>query len=87
MYLPTKEAHSTVDAIFTRLDPEAKGLMFDGGPQRKRADDAMLTAHNIILDNLNLQKEYFKLESLDEQLEKCVSDFMAIWSRSATKAH
>jgi hypothetical protein len=85
-YLPTKETHSTIDAIFTRLDPEARGLIFDGGPQRKRADDAMLTAHNLILDNLDLQADYFKLTNLEEQLKKCVSDFMYIWSRSAATA-
>ena len=80
-YLPTKEAHSTIDAIFTRLDPESEGLVFDGGPQRKRADDAMITAHNLILNNLELQKEYFKLTSLEEPLQRCLSDFMEIWAR------
>jgi len=85
-YLPMKEIHSTIDAIFTRLDSEAKGLMFDGGPQHKRADDAMITAHNLILNNLELQKDYFKLTSLEEPLAKCLEDFMAIWSRSAATA-
>jgi Family of unknown function (DUF5677) len=85
-YFPTKEAHSTIDAIFTRLDPERKGLVFDGGPQRKRADDAMLTAHNLILDNLDLQKEYFGLTSLEEPLQKCLADFMDIWAPSAATA-
>lgn len=83
-YLPTKEAHSTIDAIFTRLDPESKGLMFDGGPQHKRADEAMLTAHNLILDTLDLQKDYFKLATLEEPLQQCLSDFMYIWARSAS---
>jgi len=61
-------------------------LMFDGGPQRKRADDAMITAHNLILNNLELQKDYFKLTSLEEPLAKCLEDFMAIWSSSAATA-
>jgi hypothetical protein len=85
-YLPTKEAHSTIDAIFTRLDPERKGLFFDGGPQRKRADDAMLTAHNLILNNLELQKDYFKLTNLEEPLRQCLADLMYIWARSAANA-
>jgi hypothetical protein len=85
-YMPMKELHSTVDAIFARLDVGKNGLIFDGGPQRKRADDAMITAHNLILNNLELQKEHFKLTSLEEPLQKCLSDFMDIWSRSAAGA-
>lgn len=81
-YFPTKEAHSTVGAILSRLDKEGKGLIFDGGPQRKRADDALISAHNLILNNLYLQKEHFKLAALEEPLQKCVSDFQDIWART-----
>lgn len=79
-YLPTREAHSTVGAILSRLDKEAAGLVFDGGPQRKRADDALITAHNVFLNSLYLQKEYFKLSELEEPLQKCLSDFQDIWA-------
>jgi hypothetical protein len=78
-YLPTKEAHSTIGAILSRLDPEDDGLVFDGGPQRKRADDALISAHNLILNTLELQRDYFKLIELEKPIETCYSDFMEIW--------
>ena len=44
-YLPTREAHSTLGAIFSRLDSNAvesgEGLLFDGAAQRDRADQAL----------------------------------------------
>jgi hypothetical protein len=81
-YLPTNQAHSTVGAILSRIDPESKGFIFDGGPQHKRADDALITAHNLALNNLDLQKDHFNLASLEDPLQKCLSDFRDIWKRS-----
>jgi hypothetical protein len=81
-YLPTKEAHSTVGAILSRLDKGKTGLEFDGGAQRKRADDALITAHNVILDNLALQEQHFKLNALEKPLQTCRSDFIDIWRQA-----
>jgi hypothetical protein len=81
-YLPTREAHSTAGAILSRLDQEGEGLIFDGGPQRERADEALISAHNLILNNLDLQKEHFKLDALGEPLQKCLSDFHDVWVRT-----
>jgi uncharacterized protein DUF5677 len=82
-YQPTREAHSTIGAIFSRLDPEAAdrggGLIFDGAAQRERADEALMTAHNILLDVMDLQKEYFNLKELETPLQSCFKDFMVIW--------
>jgi hypothetical protein len=81
-YLPTTEAHSAIGAIFSRLDTEAadKGdLIFDGAAQRGHADNAFITAHNILLDLIDLQKERFHLEALDTVLQTCLADFMVIW--------
>ena len=85
-YQPTMEAHSTIDAIFSRLDPEAAtredGLIFDGAAQRERADEALITAHNILLDVLDLQKEHFHLKELETLLQACFEDFMVIWRKN-----
>jgi Family of unknown function (DUF5677) len=78
-YTPLREAHATVEAIFSRLDPNQDGLFFDGGPQRKVADQALITAHNLILNNLELQKDHFKLTNLEEPLQQCLQDFLDIW--------
>jgi hypothetical protein len=81
-YFPTNQAHSTVGAMLARIDKESGGWVFDGGPQRKRADDALITAHNLALDNLDLQKEHFNLVALEAPLQKCLSDFHDIWKKT-----
>ncbi len=82
-YLPTRKAHSTVAALIERIKLTANGTMdFDEGPQRDDADTALITAHNLILNILDLQKEHFKLDSLGEPLQKCFQDFLDIWKRT-----
>ena len=84
-YTPTREAHSTIGAIFSRLDPEAASredrLIFDSAAQRDRADDALISAHNILLNVLDLQKEHFKIKELEPLLQTCFEDFMATWRK------
>jgi hypothetical protein len=84
-YQPTREAHSTMGAIFSRLDAEAvdreEGLIFDGAAQRDRADDALISSHNIMLNVLDLQKEYFHLDELEPLLQTRLEDFMVIWRK------
>lgn len=84
-YLPMREAHSTVGAIFSRLDAQAaandEGLIFGGESQRDRAHTALFTAHLILLDALELQKEFFKIEELEPVMQTCIGDYLEI-SRS-----
>jgi hypothetical protein len=81
-YLPTREIHSTVGAIFSRLDANALGqdekLIFDSGSQRARADQAIITAHTILLHILELQRECFKISELEPLLDTLVEDFAAM---------
>ena len=79
-YLPMRQAHSTMDAILSRLKQGEEQLIeFDEGPQRSTADEAMITAHNILLNILDLQKEHFGLAQLDAPLQRCFADFLEIW--------
>lgn len=82
-YLPLREAHSTAGAIFSRLDSpsvgEEKGLFFGGDAQRDTAHRALFTAHMILLDALELQWEYFKIEELESQMQTCMRDYSEIW--------
>ncbi len=82
-YMPMREAHSTAGAIFSRLDPEAttkdQGLIFDGELQRDRAHTALFTAHIILLDALELQREFFKIEELAPIMQTCIADYGEIW--------
>ena len=77
---PLGEAHSTAGAMFSRLEAsEDGGVTFDAGAQHDRATDALIAAHNLILNTIDLQKEHFKLQQLEEPLKQCIQDFMDIW--------
>lgn len=81
-YTPMRESHSTMSAIFSRLDVEAMksghGILFDGTAQRGRADQALVTAHTILLNVLDLQRECFHITELEPVLQVCLADFLAI---------
>ncbi|HLW70546.1 MAG TPA: DUF5677 domain-containing protein [Candidatus Binataceae bacterium] len=83
-YLPTQRAHSTVAAVLKRLTEKEGGslISFDSGAQRKDASTALITAHNLIINVLDLQKDHFKLSTLDAPLQKCLQDFQEIWTRT-----
>jgi hypothetical protein len=89
-YLPTREFHSTLAAIFSRLDSDAaakdEGLIFDGAAQRDRANQAIIAAHRILLNVLGLQRECFQLKELEPLLEICSQDFRAILEEPPQKA-
>jgi hypothetical protein len=88
-YQPTLEFHSTVGAIFSRLDPEAvakdEGLLFDGAAQRDRADQSIITAHNLLLNVLDLQRECFHIQELEPLLQNCFEDYKAILKEHAER--
>lgn len=81
-YLPTREFHSTMGAIFSRLDADAVakdgGLIFDGAAQRDRADQAIITAYTILLNVLDLQRECFQIKELEPLMQACLEDFRAL---------
>jgi hypothetical protein len=82
-YLPMRELHSTTGAIFSRLDSQAaakdEGLIFDGESQRDRAHTALFTAHIILLDTLDLQREFFKITELEPVMQTCLADYTEVW--------
>ncbi len=82
-YMPMREAHSTVGAIFSRLAPQAaakeESLIFDGELQRDRAHTALFTAHMILLDALELQREFFKIDELTSIMQTCIADYTEMW--------
>jgi hypothetical protein len=88
-YRPTREFHSTMGAIFSRLDPEAaarnEGLIFDGAAQRDRADQSIITAHNLLLNVLDLQRECFHIHELESLLQTCFEDFKATLKEHAER--
>lgn len=86
-YMPMREGHSTVGAIFSQLDPVTEhGLMFGGDAQRNRANTALFTAHMILIETFQLQREFFKIEELDPIIQTCISDYSEIWKDKAPSA-
>ena len=67
-------------AVLERLGGlEEGGLTFDGGPQYDKAENALYTAHALMLYILSLQKEHFNLDVLESPMQRCLQDFQDIW--------
>jgi hypothetical protein len=80
-YLPMQEAHTTVGSLLNRLQAKSdNSLEFNPGPQREIAKDALMSAHNIMLNVLELQEEHFNKNDLEEPLRICRRDFVDIWA-------
>ncbi len=81
-YLPMEQCHSTAASIASRLKEKEDGtITFDDQSQLKIADRTLLTAHNLLIDVLDIQREHFMLTALEEPLKKCLDDFAEIWSQ------
>jgi hypothetical protein len=79
-YLPTFMDHASLQGIIARVEETpGGGMAFDGGPQRKKADEALNWATLVMLDVLDLQKTYFGLNNLEPLLERCNADYLEIW--------
>lgn len=82
--IPTQQTHSTVRAIISRLEEvEDGGISFVGDAQRDEADSAFRLGHILVLSVLELQKEHFKLEVLQEKLQVSIKDYDEIWLKSS----
>jgi len=80
-YQPLSYAHSTAQAFLSRLKiTTGDEMSFVNGPEREQADQVLMLAHNLLLDVLDLQRSHFKLDNLNEPLERCMSAFREIWA-------
>jgi hypothetical protein len=81
---PTQLAHSTFHSVIVRITwSEADGLLFQSVAQHDDADNALITAHTILLNVIELQRSYFKIP-IDVQLQKCFADFADVWRQSSS---
>jgi hypothetical protein len=86
-YLPLRHAHATVGALLSRMeDNEVEGLSFAPTAQRKEADEALMSAENIIVDVLNVQEERFKIPGLKDQIQRVIEDFMEMYAKAKAEA-
>jgi hypothetical protein len=81
-YRPTLQTHTTVAAIIERLAAREDGsVTFNEGAQREAAHEAMLLVHNLIIQVINTQNDYFSL-GLEEEIKELVSDFQEVWRKT-----
>jgi hypothetical protein len=86
-YEPMMHAHSTVHAILSRLEETGGGgIGFNPDAQPKKADAALMTAHNLILGVMEVQKRFFGLDALEKPLQICYQDFLDIWKKDKPAA-
>jgi len=78
--MPMRHAHATFGGLTERLEivDGQMGLKADAQPQI--VDRSLMTAHNCLLDALDVQKERFKLDGLEESMQVCYKDFVRVWS-------
>jgi len=82
-YMPLRQAHATFGSLLSRLaEGERQEILFNHAAQRKQADYALMTAHNIMLDVLKVQDERFKVPELGEKIEECFRDFSEIYAKN-----
>ena len=82
-YIPLRETHPSFGAILSRWEKsEDGGVGWDGGRQHKWAEQALMTAHYLMLNMLDLQKEHFELQQLEGTLKQCENDITDIWKKS-----
>jgi hypothetical protein len=79
-FLPLRHAHSTFGGLRERLETVDGRIGFQPDSQPELADQALQTAHNCILNVLDVQNERFKIEGLGDQLQICFKDFLEVWA-------
>lgn len=81
-FLPLRHAHATLGSLMSRLEytPE-DGMSFIPTAQRDDADQALMVAHNIIIEVLRVQQERFSVPGLEDKTQVCARDFLEIYKK------
>jgi hypothetical protein len=79
-FLPLRHAHTTFGGLSERVEIVDDRMGFYAEAQPDMADQALLTAHNCILNVLEVQNERFKIDGLNEQIQTCFKDFLEVWA-------
>jgi hypothetical protein len=85
-YIPMTETHPSVRAMMARMAEGKDGGVTLGNRMEKAlewASNAVCTAHNLTVQNLDIQQQHFKeLEQYDAELRSCLEDFKASWGEA-----
>src|ERR1700732_2793727 len=79
-YMPLRHAHATFAGLTERLEIVNGQMSLKTDAQPDMADRSLITAHNCILNALEVQKEHFRIEGLEEAMQVCFRDFVRVWS-------
>jgi hypothetical protein len=79
-YMPLRHAHATFAGLTERLEIANGQMSLKSDAQPEMADRSLITAHNCILNALEVQKEHFRIEGLEEAIQVCFRDFVRVWS-------
>jgi hypothetical protein len=81
-YIPMRHTHSTASSFVSRLENTGTGaLSFNPDPQRREADSALRTAYLIVLEILNMEVSFYRLDHLREALATCEQDWRDFYKR------
>lgn len=84
-YVPLAHAHGTAQSLEARITwSEEHSFEFHGESQPKQADEALKTSHEVMLHLLAAHQDYFIPGPLNDILQTCVEDFVAIWQKNDT---
>jgi hypothetical protein len=79
-YLPMRHAHPTFGGLTERLEVVDGHMGLKAEVQPEIVDRALRTAHNCMLDTLNVQNQHFKIEGFEKAMEVCYRDFVRVWA-------
>lgn len=81
-YIPMRHTHSTASSFVMRLEnTDAGALSFNPDPQRREADSTLRTAYLIVVEILDMEINFYKLDHLREALAVCEQDWRDTYKR------
>ena len=79
-YMPMRHTHPTFGGLTERLEVVEGRMGLNAEAQPEIADTSLRTAHNCLLNTLEVQALHFKIQGLEEAMQVCFLDFYRMWS-------
>ena len=77
---PLLQAHPSASSILDRLKDEGGTITFSMESNTEIVNWPLISAHNLVIQVMGEQDEYFKL-GLDDEIQERVKDFHACWDK------
>jgi hypothetical protein len=76
---PLRHAHATPGSLDARVDEVDGALVFNPGPNRTEADTALMLAHLLVLNVLDLFNDHFKPAGVEPHLKEALEVYQEAW--------